>query len=129
MPFTPSVLVTGSKSGIRKGLLSTYASRPTTAAFAAIRGGLDSGAVRALTAVEQGSKIVVAKHDASSRTAAVELVGFLKDNHDVSSLDIVIAKACIVKHFGPALKASARTISEHFELNHLAPISPYQGTQ
>ncbi|ETI28285.1 hypothetical protein G647_00734 [Cladophialophora carrionii CBS 160.54] len=131
MAFTTTVLVTGSKSGIGKGLLSAYVSRPNTLAIAAIRDGPDSGAARVLTSlpVGPGSKIVVAEYDASSRTAAVELVSFLQSTHDVSSLDIVIANAGILKHFGPAKEASPETISEHFEINSLAPILLYQATQ
>jgi norsolorinic acid ketoreductase len=131
MSFTTSVLITGSKSGIGKGLLAAYASRPNTLAIAAIRDGPDSGAAKALTSlpVGPGSKIVVAKYDASSRTAATELVKFIKATHHVSSLDVVIANAGILKHFGPAKEASAETIAEHFEINTLAPILLYQATQ
>ncbi len=131
MSFTTTVLITGSKSGIGKGLLSTYASRPNTLAIAAIRDGPDTDAAKALTSlpVGPGSKIVVAKYDASSRTAAVELVDFLKSTHNVSSLDVVVANAGILKHFGPAREASADTIAEHFEINTLAPILLYQATQ
>jgi norsolorinic acid ketoreductase len=131
MSFTTTVLITGSKSGIGKGLLSAYAARPNTLAIAAIRDGPDSEAARALTSlpVGPGSKVVVAKYDASSRTAALELVSFVKSSHNVESLDVVVANAGILKHFGPAKEASAETISEHFEINTLAPILLYQATQ
>lgn len=131
MPFDTTVLVTGSKSGIGKGLLSTYASRPNTLAIAAIRDGPDTAAASTLTSlpVGAGSKVVVAKYDAGSRTSAVELVEFLKTAHGVSSLEVVVANAGILKHFGPAKDASAETIAEHFEINTLAPILLYQATQ
>ncbi|KIW88756.1 uncharacterized protein Z519_10803 [Cladophialophora bantiana CBS 173.52] len=131
MSFANTILVTGSKSGIGKGLLSTYASRPSTLAIAAIRDGPDSAAAKALTSlpVGPGSKIVVAKYDASSKTAAVDLVDFLKAVQNISALDIVVANAGILKHFGPAKEASAETIMEHLEVNTLAPILLYQATQ
>jgi norsolorinic acid ketoreductase len=131
MSFKTTVLVTGSKSGIGKGLLSTYALRPDTLAIAAIRDGPDSEAARALTSlpVGPGSKIVVAQYDASSRTAARDMVTFLKSHHNISSLDVVAANAGILKHFGPAREAAAETIAEHFEINTLAPILLYQATQ
>jgi hypothetical protein len=46
IPLTMSttVLITGFKSGIGKGLLEAYASRPNTTAIAAIRDGPDSPA-------------------------------------------------------------------------------------
>lgn len=130
MSFTTTVLITGSKSGIGKGLLETYASRPSTLAIAAIRDGPDSEAAKALTSlpVGPGSKIVVAKYNASSKTAAVELVQDLKSTHKVSSLEVVVANAGILKHWGPAKEASAETLTEHFEVNTLAPILLYQAT-
>lgn len=131
MPFTTTVVVTGSKSGIGKGLLSSYASRPNTLAIAAIRDGPESEAAKALTSlpVGSGSKIVVAKYNAGSKTAGVDLVSYLKSTYGVTSLDVVVANAGILKHFGPAKEASAETITEHFEINTLAPILLYQATQ
>ncbi|KAI1617304.1 hypothetical protein EDD37DRAFT_616198 [Exophiala viscosa] len=131
MSYNTTVLITGCKSGIGKGLLTAYASRPNTLAIAAIRDGPDSEPATALTSlpVGHGSKIVVAKYNASSTTAAQELVEYLKTAHKLSSLDIVIANAGILKHFGPAKEASAETITEHFQINTLAPILLYQATQ
>ena len=131
MPFNTTVLITGSKTGIGKGLLATYAARPNTLAIAAIRDAPESEIAKTLTSlpVGAGSKVVVAKYDASSRTAAVELVKYIKSVHKVSSLDVVVANAGILKHFGPAKEASAETIAEHFEINSLAPILLYQATQ
>jgi norsolorinic acid ketoreductase len=131
MSFDTTVLITGSKTGIGKGLLSTYASRPATLAIAAIRDGPDSAIASELTSlpVGAGSKVIVAKYNASSRTAAVELVEYLKSAHKVDSLDVVVANAGILKHFGPAKDASAETIAEHLEINTLAPILMYQATR
>ncbi|KIV79162.1 hypothetical protein PV11_06740 [Exophiala sideris] len=131
MSYNTTVLVTGSKSGIGKGLPTAYASRPNTLVIAAIRDGPDSAPATALTSlpVGHGSRIVVAKYDASSTTAAQELVEYLKTAHKLGSLDVVIANAGILKHFGPAKEASAETITDHFQVNTLAPILLYQATQ
>ena len=109
MPVITTVVITGSKSGIGKGLLSTYAASPNTLAIAAIPDGPDSEVAKDLTSlpVGAGSEVVVAKYDASSRTAAIELVSFLRSVHEVRSLDVVVANADILKHFGPAKEASA----------------------
>lgn len=98
MSFTTTVLVTGCKSGIGRGLLSAYASRPNTLAIAAIRDGPDSAAGKALISlpVGLGSKVIVAKYDAGSKTAAVDLVTFLKSTYQLSVLDVVIANAGIL---------------------------------
>lgn len=131
MSYDTAVLVTGSKSGIGKGLLAAYAARPNTLAIAAIRDGPDSAPATALTSlpVGPGSKIVVAKYDASSSTAAQELVEYLETVAKINSLDVVVANAGILKHYGPAKEASAETITEHFQINTLGPILLYQATQ
>ncbi len=72
---------------------------------------------------------MVAKYDAASETAAVDLVKYIQSTHQVKSLDVVVANAGILKHFGPAREASAQTIMEHFQINTLAPILLYQATQ
>ncbi|KAK6382176.1 hypothetical protein LTS17_004062 [Exophiala oligosperma] len=131
MAYDTTVLITGCKSGIGRGLLTAYAARPNTLAIAAIRDGPDSAPASSLTSmsVGPGSKVIVAKYDASSQTAATDLVKYLQVSHNLDSLDVVIANAGILKHFGPAREASPVNILEHFEINTLAPILLYQATQ
>jgi norsolorinic acid ketoreductase len=128
MPTT--VLVTVSKSGIGKGLLEAYAVKPNTIAIAAIRDGPDSAAAKELASIDVGkdSKIVVLKYDAGSRSAATEMVSILKSEYGINHLDVVIANAGILKHFGPATEASAETLLEHIQINTIAPILLYQAT-
>ena len=128
--MSTTVLVTGSKSGIGKGLLEAYAARPNTIAIAAIRDGPDSAAAKELTslAVGKDSRIVVVKYDAGSTTAATEMVSILKSKYGINHLDVVIANAGILKHFGPATEASAETLVEHIQINTIAPILLYQAT-
>lgn len=128
--MSTTVLITCSKSGIGKSLLASYASRDNTTAIAAIRDGPDSPAAQALTSLPIGtnSKILVLKYDASSPSAASEMVSLLKSSHNISHLDVVIANAGILKHFGPATDASTETLLEHLQINTLAPISLYQAT-
>lgn len=123
-----TVLITGSKSGIGKGLLSVYAARPNTLAIAAIRDGPDSEAANVLTSlpVGAGSKVIVAKYDAASTTSAQELVSYLQSQHSIQYLDIVVANAGILKHSGPVKDASAELLNEHFRVNSLGPILLYQ---
>jgi norsolorinic acid ketoreductase len=124
------VLVTGSKSGIGKGLLASYAARPNTTAIAAIRDGLHSTVAKELNSLPtgKGSKVIVVAYDAASPTAASEVASTLKSSHGITHLDVVIANAGILKHFGPATEASAETLSEHLQINTLAPIFLYQAT-
>jgi norsolorinic acid ketoreductase len=132
IPLTMSttVLITGFKSGIGKGLLEAYASRPNTTAIAAIRDGPDSPASKEPTSLStgKGSKIIVLKYDAASPAAASEIVALLSSEHSVDHLNVVIANAGILKHFGPATEASQEMLLEHLQINTLAPISLYQAT-
>lgn len=128
--MSTTILVTGSKSGIGKGLLATYAARPNTTAIAAIRDGPNSDAAKELTSlpVGKGSKIIVLKYDAGSNSAASEMTSILKSEHNIDHLDVVVANAGVLKHFGPATEASVETLTEHIQINTLAPIFLYQAT-
>jgi norsolorinic acid ketoreductase len=131
MSSKTTVLITGTKTGIGRGLLEAYASRPNTLAIAAIRDSPDSSAAAALTSIPtaQGSKIIVAQYDAGVKSSAVDLVAYLTATHNIKSLDIVIANAGILKHYGPAKEAAPELIEEHFQVNTLAAIILYQATQ
>jgi norsolorinic acid ketoreductase len=126
-----TVLITGAKTGIGKGLLAAYASRPNTTVIAAIRDGLNSTATNALKSlpVGSGSSIIVASYDASSSTAAQSMVQELAKIHGINTLDIVIANAGILKHFGPAKQIKSEELLEHFTINTVAPILLYQSTE
>lgn len=125
-----TVLITGSKAGIGKGLLSVYAAREETIAIAAIRDGPDSAAAKTLTALPtgRGSKIVVVTYDASSPNAAINVVSDLEKHHNISQLDIVIANAGILKEHGPTLHEKSEVFHEHFQINTVAPLLLYQAT-
>jgi norsolorinic acid ketoreductase len=125
-----TVLITGSKAGIGKGLLEVYASRPDTIAIAAIRDEPTSTPAKELQTIPtgKGSKIVVAKYDAGSPTAAKDLIEYLQAHHQVDHLDVVIANAGILKHFGPAREVKPEELHEHLLINTIAPISLYQHT-
>lgn len=125
-----TVLITGSKAGIGKGLLSLYAAREETIAIAAIRDGPDSAAAKTLTSLPtgHGSKVIVVTYDASSPTAATDVVSDLESHHNISQLDIVIANAGILKEQGPALQEKPEVFHEHFQINTVAPLLLYQAT-
>ena len=129
--MSTTVLITGSKSGIGKGLLSAYALRPNTTAIAAIRNGADSPSAATLSSlpVGKGSKIIVEQYDASSKTAATELVSALTAKHGITVLDIVYGNAGILKAFGPVKEVSAEDLFEHFSINTVAQILLYEATQ
>lgn len=124
------VLITGAKSGIGKGLLSLYATRNDTTVIAAIRDGSDSNAAKSLKSIPtgHGSKVIVAKYDASSPTGGTDLASELRQDHSINHIDVVIACAGIMKQYGPGKTAKPEEVMEHFQINSLGPLLLYQGT-
>jgi norsolorinic acid ketoreductase len=123
-----NVLITGCKTGIGKGLLAAYALRPNTTAIAAIRDGPASSSASDIASLPTGpgSKIIVVEYDASSRSAATEMVTNLGKEHLIKDLDVVVANAGILKGFGATKDALPEDIMEHLTINTLAPILLYQ---
>lgn len=131
MSFETTVLITGSKSGIGRGLLAAYALRPNTLVISAIRDDPESDPAKDLLSlrVGRGSKIIVAKWDAASHTSSIELVRFLQINHNINSLDLVVANAGIFKFYGLARDSPPEAMIEHFEINAVAPVLLYQAVR
>lgn len=130
MSSNTTVLITGAKSGIGRGLLSAYAARPNTRVIAAIRDGPRSDAAADLLSIStgEGSKVTIAAYDAASPTAANDLVTALQSEHQIDVLDVVVANAGILKHFGPAASIKPEEMQEHFNINTLGPILLYRST-
>jgi norsolorinic acid ketoreductase len=78
--------------------------------------------------VGKNSKIIIAKYDASKETSAKEMIEYLKSNHGIEVLDIVIANAGVLKQWGPVRAVESRDLTEHFIVNTLGPIQLYQAT-
>lgn len=125
-----TVLITGTKSGIGKGLLSAYALRDHHTVIAAIRDGPDSQPGKDLIAlpVGKGSKIIIAKYDAASDTSAKEMISTLESKHSIRHLDIVIANAGILKHWGPVREVKSADLFEHFDIHVVGTIRLFQAT-
>ncbi|KIX06212.1 uncharacterized protein Z518_04187 [Rhinocladiella mackenziei CBS 650.93] len=116
MSFNTTVLITGSKAGMGRGLLSTSASRPNTLAIAAIRDGPDSAATNSLRSlpVITGSKIVVAKYNTGSKTTAVNLVTYLRSTHKITSLDVVVCPCRYTQTLWPSKRSFCRDCHRAF---------------
>lgn len=125
-----TVLITGTKAGIGKALLETFASRPNHTVIAAIRDAVDSSPAKTLAAsdVGPGSKVIVGQYDAGSEISAEDLVSYLKTKHGIDSFDIVIANAGILGQTNRVKDSAADDFLEHFRINTLGPILLYKAT-
>lgn len=125
-----TILITGPKSGIGRNLLAAYVSRDDVLAIAAFRDGPDSDPAKDLQTIPtgKGSKIISVKYDAGSETSAQEMVSYLASEYNITSLDIVIANAGILKQWGPVREVASEDILEHFTIHTLGPIRLYKAT-
>ncbi|KAK4501508.1 hypothetical protein PRZ48_007317 [Zasmidium cellare] len=130
MSSTTTVLITGTKAGIGKALLETFAAGSNHTVIAAIRDAVDSSPANSLSAtpVGAGSKVIVAQYDAGSETSAEKLISYLKSTYGIQSLDIVIANAGILRHSKPVKYSAADDFIEHFRINTVGPILLYKAT-
>lgn len=93
---TTVVLVTGATQGIGKGLVKHYVQRPDTIVIAGVRSPSSDQAESLMRLPSgKGSKLIMAKIDATSDTDVLEAMGNLEKHHNVHHLDIVIANAGI----------------------------------
>ena len=115
--------------GIGTVLLSKYLSRPNYIVVAGLRDPTSPSST-ALENLPRGedSKVILVKIDSTSETDAQAAVDTLTSEHDINKLDIVIANAGISKYFGRAAVTPAKEMSEHFEINTIAPLLLFQAT-
>jgi norsolorinic acid ketoreductase len=130
MSTQSTVLVTGSKSGIGKGLLALYLARPSTTAIALVRDP-SSAAAQTLSSLPKGenSKLIVLPYDASSSESAKSAISALQSQHHIAHLDIVIANAGILGRHGPSVTATQDEYLDPFIVNTLGPIFLFGATQ
>ena len=125
-----NVLITGTKAGIGHGLLKAYAARPNTNVIAAIRDAPDSSKANAMVAsieTAPNSTIMPVQYDASSPDSAIEMVEYIRER--ITHLDLVVASAALINHWGPAATVTAKELSDHVTTNTFGPIFLYQATR
>ncbi|RDW62512.1 hypothetical protein BP5796_10814 [Coleophoma crateriformis] len=116
-------LVTGANKGIGNGLVAVLLSRPGTTVIAGVRDptqqvSKDLG----LLPLGEGSKLITLKIDSTSSSDPVEAAKALQMDHGIKTLDVVIANAGTLTHFGPVLTTPPQALLEHFQINAIAPL-------
>ncbi|PNP85011.1 hypothetical protein FNYG_01536 [Fusarium nygamai] len=59
---------------------------------------------------------------------ALDAMNFLKLDHGITNLDLVIANAGMSKYFGTAEATPAKEMMDHFKINSVAPLLVFQAT-
>lgn len=116
-------------SGIGRGLLKAYLSRPNYTVIGAVRD-LNSPSSTSLGSISKGqdTRLILLKLDSTSPTDALDLSKTLKSTFQISSLDIVIANAGISNYFGTARVTPAEEMLSHYTVNTLGPLLLFQAT-
>ncbi|KAH6638946.1 hypothetical protein C7974DRAFT_409946 [Boeremia exigua] len=92
MSSNTTVLITGASRGIGQGFVETYLNLPNTTVVAAVRSAASAEPLQAL-AKASGSRLVVIEINVASFETIKQGIASLKSEHNIDSLDIVLANA------------------------------------
>ncbi|ROW17240.1 hypothetical protein VPNG_01224 [Cytospora leucostoma] len=125
-----TVLITGANRGLGLGLTQRFLKDTNNTVIAAVRSP-EHETTKALSDLPKGSgsKLIVAKYDATVEQDAFDLVKELKEKHGIKQLDTVIANAGTAKLHPLVKDVKRQDIQEHIELNAYSVVSLYQATR
>lgn len=120
-------LVTGASRGLGRGLVAAYLAQPNNIVIAAVRDPTSSSSTT-LQKLPKGanSSLIIVKIDSLSETDAQQAVAQLKSEHNITSLDVVIANAGIAKLFPLVQDARVEDFLDHYRTNVIGVAILYQ---
>ncbi|KAH7136793.1 short-chain dehydrogenase [Dactylonectria estremocensis] len=129
MSSAQTILITGANRGIGHGIASALLQKPSTTVIAAVRDPSKESSV-ALANLPKGtdSRLIIVKLDVTIESDPVAAVETLKNEHNLQSLDVVIANAGISHSGTSVLQSSSSAIADHFAINTTGPIILLQAT-
>jgi norsolorinic acid ketoreductase len=125
---TPTTyLITGASRGLGRGLVAAYLARPNNTVIAAVRD-LTSPPSKSLQELPKGTStsLIVVKIDSLSETDPQDAVAQLKSEHNITTLDVVIANAGIAKIFPLVSDSKVEDYLEHYRTNVIGTVLLYQ---
>ncbi|KAJ4329968.1 hypothetical protein N0V87_010415 [Didymella glomerata] len=125
MPST-TYLITGANRGIGKGLTAALLQRPHTTIIAGVRDPAVSATILDSLPTAAGSKVIVVKIDSQSEADAKEAVSQLSTQHNITSLDVVIANAGIAHSGTSVAQTSSESLRDHLNTNAIGPVLLFQ---
>ena len=122
-----NVLITGANRGVGRALAATFLQRPQTSVFALVRDPSNNTS-QSLQSLPKGddSSIMTLQYDAGDSQAAVRAIDILKVQHNIKSLDIVIANAGALTYWGKGADCPAEQLLNNFNVNTISQITLYQ---
>ncbi|WYZ45782.1 hypothetical protein EsH8_IX_000007 [Colletotrichum jinshuiense] len=116
-------LITGANRGIGHGFVSLLLQRPDTTVIAGVRDPVNPSS-KALADLPkgEGSKLILVKIDLSVESDPASAIATLQKEHNINSLDIVIANAGISHSSTTVSKVDSKAALEHFAINSIAPL-------
>lgn len=115
-------LVTGAGRGIGLGLAGTILQKPSATLIAAVRDPAKStAAIEALPRAD-GARVIIVKIDSSVDADPAAAVHKLREEHGITSIDVVVANAGIAHSGTPVTTIDPAVLREHLEVNTVAPV-------
>ncbi|KAJ0300157.1 hypothetical protein COL5a_003824 [Colletotrichum fioriniae] len=123
MLYSHTYLVTGASRGIGKGFVTALLQRPSTRVIASVRDPLadSSKALRSLVRGENSTLILI-KLDSSIDDDPVTAIELLQKEHNISTIDTIIANAGISHTSTPIRDISSTAALDHVKINSIAPL-------
>ncbi|CZT05433.1 related to ketoreductase [Rhynchosporium agropyri] len=110
--------------GIGNGLLRAYLLLPNHTVIAGVRSPSSPQSL-ALHSLPKDPKttLVIVHIDSEDNSTPAAAIAKLRSDHEIESLDVVIANAGICEYFGPVSSMPAAELTRHFQVNTIAPLS------
>ncbi|KIV91571.1 hypothetical protein PV10_06094 [Exophiala mesophila] len=129
MSSSVTYLVTGANRGIGRGFVAALLQRASSTVIAAVRDPSKESS-KALSQLPRasGSQLIVVKLDSAIESDAADAVERLRNEHKITSLDVVIANAGINHSLGRVLENSTEALLDHFYVNSIGPVNLLKAT-
>ncbi|KAL7907561.1 hypothetical protein GGI35DRAFT_481238 [Trichoderma velutinum] len=119
-------LITGANRGIGLALVKTFLARDNVVVIAAVRDPLDKKSTAGLSNVISGSNSELITIKINSLDSNSSSSGIASIPERIDHLDVVIANAGVLQHYGLVTAMPIDMLSYHFAINTAAPISLLQ---
>ncbi|RFU79390.1 nadp-binding rossmann-fold containing [Trichoderma arundinaceum] len=124
-----TILITGANRGIGLALTKKFLVRDNTVVIAAVRNPENAASIKSLLELPHGaeSALLIIKINSLDNSSAASGIASISDR--INHIDLVIANAGILSHYGPVSEIPLEEIPLHIAVNTVAPIALLQATK